>query len=495
MIALRVLRRPEGPVAAEPLCVAPAGATIGRAPDCDLVLADPLRVVSRQHARLVPHADDAGTIHCVSASAPLWVNDETVPPGGECVVRCGDKVRIGGFELQVESAAAASAAAQVRRALADFAPRRAPAAARAGAAPPPAPPLALPAHEPPAVAPAPKMVAPSPAAHLESALPSAAPPLVADVAAEPAPTPPASRTPAQPAARGAEPRRSRLDSWFDLDAVVDPLAPGSPLPMLAAQPVAHGSGNASARLRPATALPPAPRVEAARGEPAPAEAAPESTPAPKALNASGVSELVEAFMRGAGLATPSMMPQAALTPEWMQHLGSVLRAATEGTLALLQSRATTKREIRAEGTRILPRENNPLKFAPDAAEALARLLDPRQARGFLSPVEALRDAHNDLLLHQVAMAAGMRAAVFELISRLGPTALESEHGPARGAALLIPTLRDAELWQRHRERHAHLLEHLDDDFEAIFGREFLRAYEAQSRLLEPARDAAAPRGE
>ena len=29
-------------------------------------------------------------------------------------------------------------------------------------------------------------------------------------------------------------------------------------------------------------------------------------------------------------------------------------------------------------------------------------------------------------------------------------------------------------------QHAHLLEHLDDDFETIFGREFLRAYEAQS---------------
>ena len=31
-------------------------------------------------------------------------------------------------------------------------------------------------------------------------------------------------------------------------------------------------------------------------------------------------------------------------------------------------------------------------------------------------------------------------------------------------------------------QHAQLLEHLDDDFETIFGREFLRAYEAQSRV-------------
>ena len=31
-------------------------------------------------------------------------------------------------------------------------------------------------------------------------------------------------------------------------------------------------------------------------------------------------------------------------------------------------------------------------------------------------------------------------------------------------------------------QHAQLLENLDDDFETIFGREFLRAYEAQSRV-------------
>ena len=43
-------------------------------------------------------------------------------------------------------------------------------------------------------------------------------------------------------------------------------------------------------------------------------------------------------------------------------------------------------------------------------------------------------------------------------------------------------LRAAALWQRHCLQHAQLLEHLDDDFETIFGREFLRAYEAQSRV-------------
>jgi type VI secretion system FHA domain protein len=188
-------------------------------------------------------------------------------------------------------------------------------------------------------------------------------------------------------------------------------------------------------------------------------------------------ELAAAFARGAGLGTDV----APLTPEWMEHLGALLRATAEGTLALLQSRAIAKRHMRAEGTHIAPRQNNPLKFSPNANEALTRMLQRDASPGFLDPVAALRDAHHDLLVHQVAMVAGMRAAVFELFSRLGPAAAESAEGPARGTSH-VAVLRAAALWQRHCLQHAQLLEHLDDDFETIFGREFLRAYEAQSRV-------------
>jgi type VI secretion system FHA domain protein len=166
----------------------------------------------------------------------------------------------------------------------------------------------------------------------------------------------------------------------------------------------------------------------------------------------------------------------------MEHLGALLRATAEGTLALLQSRAVAKRHMRAESTVIAPRHNNPLKFSPNATEALTRMLQRDPSPGFLDPVAALHDANRDLLVHQVAMVAGMRAAVFELFSRLGPEAAENAEGPPRGIHARLPKLRAAALWERHRLQHAHLLEHLDDDFETIFGREFLRAYEAQSRV-------------
>src|SRR5688572_2583313 len=97
------------PGASEPdataLALPPEGLIIGRSPDCGLMLADPLRLVSRQHAQVI--ADDrAARVRCVSSSSPLWVNDVQVDPGSEKALFAGDCLRIGRFELAVEPEAA-----------------------------------------------------------------------------------------------------------------------------------------------------------------------------------------------------------------------------------------------------------------------------------------------------------------------------------------------------------------------------------------------------
>lgn len=412
MLALRVTRRPG---AADPdataLALPPGGVTIGRADDCGLVLADPLRLVSRQHAHVTPNGDDSARVRCLSSSTPLWVNDTQLDPGGERALGPGDHLRIGRFELAVEP--------------------------------------------------------------VEVEAPVAA-------------------------------KRPRLDRWFDLDGAPDPLAVEAPLAdMLPAddpeattavvswQTSRHVVRTGTATVEAVTSVaetptepdpPQAVAVAPPPASPAPRPASPRATTPPARKTARRAAEpspdldaLAAAFARGAGV-----RPEAAtLTPEWMEHLGALLRATAEGTLALLQSRAIAKRHMRAEGTHIAPRQNNPLKFSPDADEALTRMLQRDGSPGFLDPVAALQDAHRDLLVHQVAMVAGMRAAVFELFSRLGPDAVESAEGPPTGLRRLR-LLRAAALWRRHCLQHAQLLEHLDDDFETIFGREFLRAYEAQS---------------
>jgi type VI secretion system FHA domain protein len=411
VIALRLVRRPDGAEPAGGACpLAAAGSTIGRAPECDLVLDDARRVVSRRHALLVPQGTEQALLRCISTTAPLQVNGEVLEPAGERLVRAGDRLRIGGFELVLEQREAVAVV--------------------------PPPPVR--------------------------------------------PVPTRSRPP-------------RLDRWFDLDTVPDPLGPGSPLPALqgAGLPTPARQPAASVRVGAESRAANPPRAEAPKPIVPPAAAArpaaavevskPVQPPAAREPAAADREALRQAFLRGAGLDAATPFTPG---PAEMEHLGRLLRAATEGMLGLLRTRAIAESSLHGDGTRIVARENNPLKFVPDAVQALALLLEMNTRRGFLDPVEAVRDAHDELQVHRLAMLAGMRAAVFELISQLGPDAAEAS--PARGLGQRLPALRDAALWRRHRQGHARLLENLDDVLDSTFGREFLRAYDAQSNRADEA---------
>jgi FHA domain-containing protein len=105
----------------------------------------------------------------------------------------------------------------------------------------------------------------------------------------------------------------------------------------------------------------------------------------------------------------NLPPEAlVLTPTLMRLLGRLIHEATRGTVDLLVARAALKREIRAEVTMIVTRENNPLKFSPSVEVALGHLLSP-PARGFMESDRAMRDAYDDLRAHQFGFLAGMRA--------------------------------------------------------------------------------------
>src|SRR4030095_5111608 len=81
---------------------------------------------------------------------------------------------------------------------------------------------------------------------------------------------------------------------------------------------------------------------AARSTP-PASLSPAPAARRSAKQSQELRELAAAFARGAGLDAEV----APLTPEWMEHPGTILRGTAEGTLALLQSRAGAHRHMRA----------------------------------------------------------------------------------------------------------------------------------------------------
>jgi FHA domain-containing protein len=200
-------------------------------------------------------------------------------------------------------------------------------------------------------------------------------------------------------------------------------------------------------------------------------------------------ELLKGLLLGLGLSELPRPPLASrgappqLSPELMRRLGELVKVATQGTIDLLQARATLKREMKTEVTMIASRDNNPLKFSPDAHAALAHLLSTQSIRGFLDPVPALQDSYDDLLAHQVGFIAGMRAAMQGLIARFDPAVLESRLTRKSVLDSMLPMGRKARLWELFSELFADISREAEDDFEALFGREFVRAYEQQISKL------------
>lgn len=185
----------------------------------------------------------------------------------------------------------------------------------------------------------------------------------------------------------------------------------------------------------------------------------------------------------AGLGTPNLVIPQGMTPELMEQVGHLLRAATQGTLDLLLARAMTKSEMRASVTIIAGIDNNPLKFSPNVDIALANLLCPHPGRGFMPPVEAMQDAYDDLRSHQFGFMAGMRAALAGVLRRFNPESLEKRLKENRVLDNLVPMSRKAKLWELFAERYEQISVEAEEDFHTLFSKEFLSAYEEQITRL------------
>ena len=206
--------------------------------------------------------------------------------------------------------------------------------------------------------------------------------------------------------------------------------------------------------------------------PAPPPAA-ATAPAATAAPTADTQALLDAFR--AGLATPTVQIPA-LTPELMHLVGQLLHEAAAGTVDLLVARAALKREVRAESTMIVARENNPLKFSPSAEAALGHLLAP-PTRGFMAAAPAMRDAYDDLRAHQFGFIAGMRAALEGVLGRFDPAELEGRLTQGSVLQSLLPGSRKARMWEVFVELYAKLRSEASDDFHTLFGKAFLKAYE------------------
>lgn len=199
-----------------------------------------------------------------------------------------------------------------------------------------------------------------------------------------------------------------------------------------------------------------------RASPAPAPATPET--------------LLQAFFEGAGLDTAA--EQHHWSAEQLFVAGQLLALFANGTVELLSSRSILKREVKADMTMLLDRENNPLKLLPDGSAVLRQMFG-LPLPGFMTPQSAVSDAFQDLHAHQIGMVAGMRAALMDLLTRFSPQRLRERDAPPQWYEKRVPALYKARLWDRYATTHRDTLFAIEDDFASVFGKAFLSAYDAE----------------
>jgi FHA domain-containing protein len=133
-------------------------------------------------------------------------------------------------------------------------------------------------------------------------------------------------------------------------------------------------------------------------------------------------------------------------------------------------------------TMIMPVENNPLKFSPTVEAALAHLIAPH-VQGFLPPVRSMKEAYDDLRAHQLGFLAGMRAALDDVLGRFSPAELEKRLSDPSMLDSLLPMNRRAKQWDLFVQRYGDVASEARENFNAAFGKAFLKAYEAQVKQL------------
>lgn len=222
---------------------------------------------------------------------------------------------------------------------------------------------------------------------------------------------------------------------------------------------------------PTPAPPPAPApVQAAEGFDA-AQASRGATPAtPAPAPAPSNNAVLRAFCEGAGL--PPDAANNVDATELARELGKSMRVVAEELKALLGARAATKQFVKS-GSRTMMglTDNSPLKFLPDAIQALDTMyLTPRE--GYLGGPEAIAEAFGDIKRHQTAVYSAIQPALAQLLEDLSPESVESRAGGG------LVGSKKAKAWEVYVERWDAKTHPYENGMLDVFLKYFAEAYDA-----------------
>jgi type VI secretion system protein len=189
-------------------------------------------------------------------------------------------------------------------------------------------------------------------------------------------------------------------------------------------------------------------------------------------------EHIRSFLKGAGIESSSIT--STINANTFYLIGQLLSRSLQGAIQVLGARSKIKSELGLEVTIVHGRGNNPLKFSPSAQESLVKMLDPK-GKAYMPPNEAIDEAFSDIGAHEMAVMAGMRSALQDVLKRFNPEYLEQRLQKKSPISIKIPIRKQAMLWDLFHDLYDEIEKEAQDDFNRLFGRAFTKAYNDQLR--------------
>jgi type VI secretion system protein ImpI len=173
----------------------------------------------------------------------------------------------------------------------------------------------------------------------------------------------------------------------------------------------------------------------------------------------GATDILALIASGAGLPADAFAHRD--PAELAQELGQLVRAMVENTRSLLEGRLQAKRFARSSSqTSVQALDNNPLKFAPTADEAMRIMFGPA-TRSYLDARKAVGRSFDDLKSHQIKTFSAMQHALKRLLQEFDPVAIEQAVAPGGRLAGVLGSSK-AKAWDTYVARwQAHT--HRDED--------------------------------
>ena len=86
-----------------------------------------------------------------------------------------------------------------------------------------------------------------------------------------------------------------------------------------------------------------------------------------------------------------------------------------------------------------------------------------------------------IYIHEMAVMAGMRSALRDVLKRFDPEHLEQRLQKKSPISAKIPLHKEAMLWDQFQDLYEEIEQEAHDDFDRLFGRAFAKAYNDQLR--------------